>query len=172
MAYAGTPTGLAHQAGASQPWKTVLAAIAILAIGLALVIAIMFINSRAVAPATDRGFDPIEAQRGAAALPGAAHTFVSEDRPGVGTSSAAFLKAAAAKARAMSGVPAAGGTSSYGTEAGRAAIVPAGVGTVDDSYNAIEKARDAAMRNGAPLGATSFDASQVDQSRGAHGPLK
>jgi hypothetical protein len=94
MAYAGTPTGLAQQAGASRPWKTALAAIAVLAIGLALVIAVMFISSRAVAPATDRGFDQIEAQRGAAAL------------PGVDTSNAAFLNAAAAKARAMSGVAA------------------------------------------------------------------
>ena len=121
MAYAGTPTGLAQQAGTSRPWKTALAVIAILAIGLALVIAVMFINSRAVAPATDRGFDQIEAQRGA--LPAAAlkHAYVaqdslrglppvtpfaSEDKPAVGTSSAAFLNAAAAKARAMSGVPA------------------------------------------------------------------
>src|SRR6476620_8092934 len=76
MAYAGTPTGLAQQAGASRPWKTALAAIAVLAIGLALVIAVLFINSRAVAPATDRGFDQIEAQRGAAVLPaGPSRTF-------------------------------------------------------------------------------------------------
>ena len=65
MAYAGTPTGLAQQAGASRPWKTVLAAIAVLAIGLALVIAVMFVNSRAVAPATGRDDGLIEAQRDA-----------------------------------------------------------------------------------------------------------
>ena len=130
MAYAGTPTGLAQQAGASRPWKTVLAAIAVLAIGLALVIAVMFINSRAVAPATGRDDGLIEAQRDAT-LPAAAlkHAYVaqdslrglppvtpfaSEDKPAVGTSSAAFLNAAAAKARAMSGVPAVGGTSAPG----------------------------------------------------------
>ena len=144
MAYAGTPTGLAQQAGASRPWKTALAAIAVLAIGLALVIAVMFINSQAVAPATDRALDQIEAQRGAAALPGAAKTFVSEDKPAVGTSSAAFLNAAAAKARAMSGVPA----------------------LVDKSYGTVENLR------GTALIWSTFDASQVDQSRGAHGPLK
>ena len=70
MAHAGTPTGLAQQAGASQPWKTVLAAIAVLAIGLALVIAVMFINSRAVAPATGRDDGLIEAQRDATLLSG------------------------------------------------------------------------------------------------------
>ena len=70
MAYAGTPTGLAQQAGASRPWKTVLAAIAVLAIGLALVIAVMFVNSRAVAPATGRDDGLIEAQRDATLLSG------------------------------------------------------------------------------------------------------
>jgi hypothetical protein len=145
MAYAGTPTGLARQAGASRPWKTLLAAIAVLAIGLALVIAVMFIGSKAVAPTVDRGFDQIEAQRGAAALSGAARTYVSEDKPAaVGTSSAAFLNAAAAKARAMSGVPA----------------------VVDKSYGTVENLR------GTALIWSTFDASQVDQSRGAHGPLK
>ena len=72
MAYAGTPTGLAQQAGASRPWKTVLAAIAVLAIGLALVIAVMFVNSRAVAPATGRDDGVIEAQRDATLLLGQA----------------------------------------------------------------------------------------------------
>ena len=71
MAYAGTPTGLAQQAGASRPWKTVLAAIAVLAIGLALVIAVMFVNSRAVAPATGRDDGMIEAQRDATLMSGA-----------------------------------------------------------------------------------------------------
>ena len=181
MAYAGTPTGLAQQAGASRPWKTALAAIAVLAIGLALVIAVLFINSRAVAPAADRGFDQIEAQRGA--LPAAAmkHAYVaqdslrglppvtpfaSEDKPAVGTSSAAFLNAAAAKARAMSGVPAVGGTSATGTEGAAAAKARAGVSTVDNSYGNVENLR------GTALIWSTFDASQVDQSRGAHGPLK
>ena len=84
MAYAGTPTGLAQQAGASRPWKTVLAAIAVLAIGLALVIAVMFINSRAVAPATGRDDGLIEAQRDATLLsgaPGAPRIFVSRTSP-------------------------------------------------------------------------------------------
>ena len=153
MAYAGTPTGLAQQAGASRPWKTALAAIAVLAIGLALVIAVLFVGSRAVAPATDRGFDQIEAQRGAAVLP-------------TGMSPAAFINAAAAKARAMSGVPAVGGTSANGTEGAAAAAARAGVTPL----------------NGTRLDATSVDrkyheiqsrgASQIDQSRGAHGPLK
>jgi hypothetical protein len=177
MAYAGTPTGLAQQAGASRPWKTALAAIAVLAIGLALVIAVLFINSRAVAPATDRGFDQIEAQRGA--LPAAAlkhayvaqdslrglppvTSFASEDKPALAP---AAENAAAAKGRAMSGVSADNSLDA----AVRAAAVKAALSgaTVDDSYTAIEKMRDAAIRNGAPL-----DVSQIDQSRGAHGPLK
>ena len=65
MAHAGNPTGLAQQAGTSQPWKTLLATIAVVAIGLALVIAVMFIGSRAVAPATGRSDAQIEAQRDA-----------------------------------------------------------------------------------------------------------
>ena len=70
MAHAGNPTGLAQQAGASRPWKTLLAAIAVLAIGLALVIAVMFVNSRAVAPATGRDDGLIEAQRDATLISG------------------------------------------------------------------------------------------------------
>ena len=82
MAYAGTPTGLAQQAGASRPWKTVLAAIAVLAIGLALVIAVMFVNSKAVAPATGRDDGVIEAQRDATLSAGtSSKIFVSEDKP-------------------------------------------------------------------------------------------
>jgi hypothetical protein len=164
MAYAGTPTGLAQHAGASSPWKTLLAAIAVLAIGLALVIAIMFIGSRTVAPAVDRVFDQIEAQRGAAALGAGSRTFVSEDKPV--NLAPAIENAAAAKARAMSGVPAVGGTSAYGTEGAAAAIARAGVPTVDKSYTTVENAR------GTALIWSTFDASQVDQSRGAHGPLK
>jgi hypothetical protein len=166
MAYAGTPTGLAQQAGTSRPWKTALAAIAVLAIGLALVIAVLFINSRAVAPASDRSYDQIEAHRGAAALAAgtSSSTFVSEDKPALAP---ALENAAAAKARGMSGVPAVGSTSANGTEGAAAAAARAGTTTVDDSYNAIEKMRAAAIRNGAPLNAW-----QIDQTRGAHGPLK
>ena len=161
MAYAGTPTGLAQQAGASRPWKTALAAIAVLAIGLALVIAVMFVNSRAIAPATGRDDGQIEAQRDATLSAGAlGHTtFVSEDKPVNLTP--ALENAAAAKARAMSGVPAVGGTSPYGTEGAAAAKARAGVPAVD------KWARGVSVLTG-----TTFDPSQIDQSRGAHGPLK
>ena len=151
MAYAGTPTGLAQQAGASRPWKTALAAIAVLAIGLALVIAVLFVGSRAVAPATDRGFDQIEAQRGAAVLP-------------TGMSPAAFLNAAAAKARAMSGVVNTTSTAVEKAAAARARAmsgVPA-VGTRLDATSVDRKYHEIQSRA----------ASQIDQSRGAHGPLK
>jgi uncharacterized protein YpmB len=118
MAHAGTPTGLAQQTGTSQPWKTVLAAIAVLAIGLTLVIAVMFINSRAVAPATGRDDGAIEAQRDATLLAG-------------GTTSKVFV----------------GGTSSYGTEGAAAAAARAGVPAVpvdDPSYNTSEGVRGVA----------------------------
>ena len=118
MAHAGTPTGLAQQAGAAQPWKTVLAAIAVLAIGLALVIAVMFVNSRAVAPATGRDDGMIEAQRDATLMSGA--------------NSKIFV----------------GGTSSYGTEGAAAAAARAGVPAVptviDESYNTIGGVRGVA----------------------------
>ena len=174
MAYAGTPTGLAQQAGASRPWKTALAAIAVLAIGLALVIAVLFMNSRAVAPATDRGFDQIEAQRGAALLP-------------TGMSPAAFLNAAAAKARAMSGVSADNSLDAAVRAAAVKAALSGDTGVVNMTSTAVEKAAAARALSGVPavgtrLDATSVDrkyheiqsrgASQIDQSRGAHGPLK
>ena len=118
MAYAGTPTGLAQQAGASRPWKTVLAAIAILAIGLALVIAVMFVNSKTVAPATGRDDGVIEAQRDATLS--------------AGTSSKIFV----------------GGTSANGTEGAAAAAARAGVPAVptviDESYNTIGGVRNLA----------------------------
>ena len=118
MAYAGTPTGLAQQAGASRPWKTVLAAIAVLAIGLALVIAVMFINSKAVAPATGRDDGVIEAQR--------------DVTLSAGTSSKIFV----------------GGTSANGTEGAAAAAARAGVPAVptviDESYNTIGGVRNLA----------------------------
>jgi hypothetical protein len=163
MAYAGTPTGLAQQAGTSRPWKTLVAAIAVLAIGLALVIAVMLVNSRAVAPAADRGFDQIEAQRGAAVL-SAGTTFVSEDKPAIGTSPAAFLNAAAANARAMSGVVNTTSTAVEKAAAARARAmsgVPA-VGTRLDATSVDRKYHEIQSRG----------ASQIDQSRGAHGPLK
>jgi hypothetical protein len=182
MAYAGTPTGLAQQAGASRPWKTALAAIAVLAIGLALVIAVMFINSRAVAPATGRNDGQIEAQRDATLLSAAAmkHAYVaqdslrglppvtpfaSEDKPAVGTSSAAFLNAAAAKARAMSGVPA-DNSLDAAVRAAAAKASLAGDSGVDKGYGTVQNGR------GTSQIWSTFDASEVDQSRGAHGPLK
>ena len=146
MAYAGTPTGLAQQAGASRPWKTVLAAIAVLAIGLALVIAVMFINSRAVAPATGRDDGLIEAQRDATLLAGAnSKIFVSEDKPQHlapavgGTSLFETERAAAAAAAALAGVP----------------TVPA---VIDESYNT-----SAGVRGLAPLPATKLDATSIDR---------
>ncbi len=119
MAHAGTPTGLAQQAGAAQPWKTVLAAIAVLAIGLALVIAVMFVNSRAVAPATGRDDGMIEAQRDATLMSGA--------------NSKIFV----------------GGTSANGTEGAAAAAARAGVpAVIDESYNTSEGVRGPAPVSG------------------------
>jgi hypothetical protein len=146
MAYAGTPTGLAQQS-ATRPWKTLLTAIAVLAIGLAMVIAIMFIGSRAVAPTVDRGYDQIEAQRGATTLSGASvksTRFAIDDARGLPpVSSGAVEKAAAAKARAMSGVAA------------------------DTSYDAVENARGVAPLSGTTIDPTTFDRTP----RGAHGQL-
>ena len=129
MAYAGTPTGLAQQAGASRPWKTVLAAIAVLAIGLALVIAVMFINSRAVAPATGRDDGVIEAQRDATLLSGAnSKIFVSDEPQHRARLSVARAcsKLSRARAAARAGVPAVPAVidESYNTE-GLRGIAPA-----------------------------------------------
>ena len=139
MAYAGTPTGLAQQAGASRPWKTVLAAIAVLAIGLALVIAVMFINSRAVAPATGRDDGVIEAQRDATLLSGAATSKVFVG----GTSANGTEGAAAAAARA--GVPAVVDESYY-TSGGVRDLAPLPV-VMDESYNTSEGVRGLAPRS-------------------------
>ncbi len=129
MAHAGTPTGLAQQAGAAQPWKTVLAAIAVLAIGLALVIAVMFVNSRAVAPATGRDDGMIEAQRDATLLSG-------------GATSKVFV----------------GGTSANGTEGAAAAAARAGVpAVIDESYNTSGGVRGLAPAPATKLDATSVD---------------
>ena len=156
MAYAGTPTGLAQQAGASRPWKTVLAAIAVLAIGLALVIAVMFINSRAVAPATGRDDGLIEAQRDATLLAGAnSKIFVSEDKPqhlapaigGTSLFETERAAAAAAAAAARAGVPTVPAVidESYNTSAGVRGLAPAS--GRDDGL--IEAQRDAALLAGA-----------------------
>ena len=154
MAYAGTPTGLAQQAGASRPWKTVLAAIAVLAIGLALVIAVMFMNSRAVAPATGRDDGLIEAQRDATLLAGAnSKIFVSEDKPQHlapavgGTSLFGTERAAAAAAAARAGVPTVPAVidESYNTSTGVRGLAP--VSGRDDGL--IEAQRDAALLAGA-----------------------
>ena len=114
MAHAGTPTGLAQQPAASS-WKPFLSLIVILAIGVGLVIAVLLINGgRAITgPAVDRSYDQIESARGAATLSGlsvdTSYTSVENLRAQSGVTvntDAAVLKAAAAKARAMSGVPA------------------------------------------------------------------
>jgi len=186
MAHAGTPTGLAQQAGAAQPWKTVLAAIAVLAIGLALVIAVMFVNSRAVAPATGRDDGMIEAQRDATLMSGAnSKIFVG------GTSANGTEGAAAAAARA--GVPAvidesyntsggvrglapAIGRNDAQIEAQRDATLSAGtkaltVPVMDQSYNTSEGVRGLAPATGTKLDATSVDRKyQEIQSRRPHGP--
>jgi flagellar basal body-associated protein FliL len=95
MAHAGTPTDLAKQPATSTSiWQPLFSAVVILAIAVALATAALFLSRASTAPAIDRGYDAIEAQRGAAALSGAT----------VDTSSAAIQAAAAAKARAMSGV--------------------------------------------------------------------
>ena len=142
MAYAGTPTGLAQQAGASRPWKTVLAAIAVLAIGLALVIAVMFINSRAVAPATGRDDGVIEAQRDATLLSGGATSKVFVG----GTSANGTEGAAAAAARA--GVPSVPAVvdESYYTSGGVRDLAPLPV-VMDESYNTSEGVRGLAPRS-------------------------
>ena len=129
MAHAGTTSTSSGQIGL---WKALLAAVVIAAIGIGMVLAVPFIaSSRATtAPAVDRSFDQIETQRGATTL------------AGVNQSNAVFLNAAAAKARAMSGVPA------------------------DNSYSAAEKAR------GGAFSGTTIDPSTFDRTpRGAHGQL-
>src|SRR3954449_2801056 len=91
MAHAGTTTGLAGQASRST-WKSFLSLIVILAIGIAMVIAVPLLAGAktTTAPAVDNAYTQIEAQRGATNL-----SAVSADT---------LAKAAAAKARAMSGI--------------------------------------------------------------------
>jgi hypothetical protein len=125
MAHAGNPTGLAQQAGAAQPWKTVLAAIAVLAIGLALVIAVMFINSRAVAPATGRDDSVIEAQRDATLLSG---------KPAAGVPAApAVIDESYNTGEGLRGIARA---------TGRDAGVPAAPAVIDESYYTSAGPRD------------------------------
>ena len=127
MAYAGTPTGLAQQAGTSRPWKTVLAATAVLAIGLALVIAVMFINSRAVAPTTGRDDSVIEAQRDATLLSG---------KPAAGVPAApAVIDESYNTGEGLRGIARA---------TGRDAGVPAAPAVIDESYNTSEGVRGVA----------------------------
>src|SRR5215207_6829262 len=92
MTYATNPTGLAGNPATSDPiWKSVLNAILVLAVG----IAISFISNRSAGnAATDTSYDAVENARAGAVL------------SGVAVDSAAIQKAAAAKGRAMSGVAA------------------------------------------------------------------
>jgi len=152
MAHAANPTGLAQQTGTSQPWKTVLAAIAVLAIGLALVIAVMFVNSRAVAPATGRDDSMIEAQRDATLLAGGTAYSTSAGVQALAPSSDIFdpmtihqwrsagrddsVIEAQRDATLLSGKPAVG--------------VPAAPAVVDESYN--EALRGVARATGLDVG--------------------
>jgi hypothetical protein len=172
MAHAGTPTGLAKQpATSSSLWKPLLTAIVILAIGFGLAMATsLFIGSRAASgPAVDRGYDAIEKARGAWALSG---TTVD--------TSEAVKAAAAAKARAMSGVPV--DTSYTSVENLRA---QSGV-TVDTSYDAVENVRAlsgvtvhtstavekaAAAKARAMSGVPALNGGYDLTPRGAHGQL-
>ena len=128
MAHAGTTSTASGQTGL---WKALLAAVVIAAIGIGMVLAVPFITGgRAASAPVDNSYNLVEAQRGAAAL------------SGVSVDTDALAKAAAAKAQAMSGVPA------------------------DASYNAAEKAR------GGAFSGTTIDPSTFDRTpRGAHGQL-
>jgi hypothetical protein len=139
----------------TNPWfKPVLTAIVILAMACALALAASFVIGRQAVPATDRSDDQIEAQRDATL---SAVTARNE----------AIEKAAAAKARAMSGVPA---DTSY--EAIQKLRGQSGV-TVDTSYEAIEKARAAGPWSGSSLDAGSFDRKYQElEARGQHGQLR
>ena len=164
MAFAGNPTGLAQQAGTSHPWKALLAAIAVLAIGLAMVIAVLFINSRAVAPAVDNSYNQVEAQRGTfgAAAVDRSQDQIEAQRGAAAVDAAAVEKAAAAKARAMSGVPAA----IYNWDERPR-------GTAATGSPLVENARGAGLRTGSALNATTLDRiyEEIQSSRGLHGPL-
>jgi hypothetical protein len=130
MAHAGTTSTSSGQLGL---WKALLAAVVIAAIGIGIVLAVPFITGgRAItAPAADRGYDQIEAQRGATTLSGASvdtsYTSVENLRAQSGVTvdtSNAVQKAAAAKARAMSGVPAIDPTTFDRTPRGAHGMLP------------------------------------------------
>jgi hypothetical protein len=143
MAHVGTPIGLANQPATSNRFgKLLLNAIVILAIGSALAVGALFLSRATSVPAIDRGYDQIEAQRGATTLSG-----VTSD------TSNAVEKAAAAKARAMSGVAA---DTSYDAVENLRALTGLTVDT-----NAIEKAAAAKARAMSGVAAdTSYDAAE------------
>jgi hypothetical protein len=157
MAHAGTTSTSSGQLGL---WKGLLAAVVIAAIGIGMVLAVPFITSgrATTAPAVDNSYNQIEAQRGAATL------------SGVDKSNAAFLNAAAAKARAMSGVPA--DTSYDLLENLRAQRLPLELsvapGTRLDATSVDRKYQEIQRR----AGATSFERKYQElQRRAGHGQL-
>jgi hypothetical protein len=148
MAHAGTTSTSSGQIGL---WKALLAAVVIAAIGIALVIAVPLLAGAktTTAPAVDNAYTQIEAQRGATNL-----SAVSADT---------LAKAAAAKARAMSGVAPDNSLD--------AAVRAGSAGTVDNSYNDIESLR---AQRGVPsdFSVAPIDPSTFDRTpRGAHGQL-
>jgi hypothetical protein len=150
MAHAGTPSDLATKPAASgSTWKSLLSLVVILAIGIGIVIAVPLITGgrTSTAPAVDRGYDQIENARGAATL------------SGVSVDTDAVAKAAAAKARAMSGVPA--DNSLDAAVRGMSGV------TVD---TAAQSARQ--FDPMVPVDSTSFDRKYQElQIRAGHGPL-
>ena len=158
MAHAGTTSTSSGQIGL---WKALLAAVVIAAIGIGMVLAVPLITSgpATTAPAVDRSFDQIETQRGATTL------------LGVDQSNAAFMNAAAAKARAMSGVPA---DTSYDllenlrVQRGVTFDVSVAPGTRLDATSVDRKYQEIQSR----AGATSFDTKiQELHRRAGHGML-
>lgn len=155
MAHAGTTTGLAGQpAAAGSNWKSFLSLIVILAIGIGMLIAVPLLAGAktTTVPAVDNAYTQIEAQRGATNL-----SAVSADT---------LAKAAAAKARAMSGVA----PDNSLDAAVRAAAAKAAL-SVDSSYDDIENLR---AQRGVPsdFSVAPIDPSTFDRTpRGAHGQL-
>jgi hypothetical protein len=152
MAHAGTTTDLAGQPAASRStWKALLSFVVILAIGIGMVIAVPLLAGAktTTAPAVDNSYNQIEDQRGATTL-----SAVSADT---------LAKAAAAKARAMSGVAADNSLD--------AAVRNGAAVGVDNSYNDIENLR---AQRGVPsdFSVAPIDPSTFDRTpRGAHGQL-
>jgi hypothetical protein len=155
MAHAGTTTGLAGQPAAGSTWKSFLSLIVILAIGIGMLIAVPLLAGAktTTVPAVDNAYTQIEAQRGATNL-----SAVSADT---------LAKAAAAKARAMSGVaPDNSLDAAVRAAAAKAALSVDSAVSVDTTYNAAEKARSGAF-SGTTIDPTTFDRTP----RGAHGQL-